>query len=172
MRRFRILPPQPGSPTLLRASGSGELVGVRPLRCTACGAELILTGVVPDDTAHIRGREHHTFICSGCHVTERRLVFTRHGREDDSVPMHRRGAVGPLLCSTERIAPRGGGKQPAAMRNLSRLSGQVYVGVGSKTDRAVPNACPLPQVQTWSDRTVRCSRSIMLLMKLPPTPSR
>jgi uncharacterized protein YlaI len=37
------------------------------MRCTACGAELILTDVVPDDTARIRGCEHHTFICPGCH---------------------------------------------------------------------------------------------------------
>ena len=29
------------------------------MRCTACGAELILTNVVPDDTARFRGCEHH-----------------------------------------------------------------------------------------------------------------
>ena len=69
------------------AQEPGELVRVRPLRCPACGAELILTGVVPDDTARLRGCEHHTFICSACYITERRVVFTRHGREDDSVPV-------------------------------------------------------------------------------------
>jgi hypothetical protein len=58
------------------------------MRCTACGADLmILTNVARDA---VPGVEHHTFICSVCHITERRLVFTRHGREDDSepVPMH------------------------------------------------------------------------------------
>ena len=40
------------------------------MRCRACGAELILTNVVPDDTVTVRGAEHHTFVCSGCHVTE------------------------------------------------------------------------------------------------------
>ncbi len=60
------------------------------MRCTACGAELILTNVVPDDTATVRGFEHHTFICSACHVTERRVIFTRHGGDDDTqaVPLH------------------------------------------------------------------------------------
>jgi hypothetical protein len=55
------------------------------MRCTACGAELILTSVVRDDA--VPGAEHHTFICSECHVTERRVVLMRHGREDDSEPM-------------------------------------------------------------------------------------
>ena len=59
---------------------------VEVMRCTACGAELILTNVVPDDTA-VRGVENHTFICSACHVTEHRVVFIKAGREIDSPPM-------------------------------------------------------------------------------------
>ena len=80
------------------------------MRCSACGAELILTTVVPDPTARVRGCEHHTFICSGCQVTKRRLVFTRHGREDDSVPMHMEGAplvVPPLSVYEESVATPG-----------------------------------------------------------------
>jgi hypothetical protein len=50
------------------------------MQCTACDAELILTNVV---SAAIRGFEHHNFICSGCHRTVRRVVFTRHGREEE-----------------------------------------------------------------------------------------
>ena len=57
------------------------------MRCTACSAELILTNVVPDDTVAVRGVEHHTFVCPACHITERRVVFTRHGREDDGMPV-------------------------------------------------------------------------------------
>ncbi len=60
---------------------------VRVMRCKACGGELILTNVVPDDTVAARGVEHHTFICSACHVTERRIAFVKHGREDDTPPM-------------------------------------------------------------------------------------
>jgi hypothetical protein len=37
--------------------------GVRVMRCTSCGAELILTNVVPDETVAVRGVEHHTFVC-------------------------------------------------------------------------------------------------------------
>jgi hypothetical protein len=55
------------------------------MRCTACSAEMmVLTNVVRDA---VPGVEHHTFICSACHTTERRVVFTRHGREDDSEPI-------------------------------------------------------------------------------------
>jgi hypothetical protein len=58
------------------------------MRCNACGAELILTNVVPDDTVAVHGVEHHTFICSGCHVTERRVIFIKDGREaEPPMPM-------------------------------------------------------------------------------------
>ena len=59
------------------------------MRCTACGAELILTNVLPDDTVTVRGVEHHTFVCSECHATEHRVVFIKAGRETDgpSMPM-------------------------------------------------------------------------------------
>ena len=71
--------------------------------------------VDPDDRGSrrygaCRGCEHHTFICSGCQVTKRRLVFTRHGREDDSVPMHMEGAplvVPPLSVYEESVATPG-----------------------------------------------------------------
>jgi hypothetical protein len=47
--------------------------GVRGMHCTACDAELILTNVVPETTVAVRGFEHHTFSCSGCHSTVRRV---------------------------------------------------------------------------------------------------
>jgi hypothetical protein len=91
------------------AEERGELVGVRPLRCTACGAELILTSVVPDHTARLRGCEHHTFICSGCHITERRVIFTRHGREDEGIPVPLAAArrLPRLPDHEEQVAPAG-----------------------------------------------------------------
>ena len=68
-----------------RVGGVGTLQVVRAMHCKVCGAELmVLTNVVPDT---VPGVEQHTFICSACHVTERRMVFTRHGREDASAPM-------------------------------------------------------------------------------------
>ena len=73
------------------------MVGVG-MRCTACGAELILTNVVPDNTIAVRGFEHHSFICSTCHGTEHRVLFMRHGREDDAeiLPRH----LAPRITST------------------------------------------------------------------------
>jgi hypothetical protein len=91
---------------------------VRPLRCTACSAELILTNVIPDDTARIRGCERHTFICSGCHVMERRVVFTRHGREDDSrpVPIEAASRALPLLSVQEQLVSGLFGRVVARLR--------------------------------------------------------
>jgi hypothetical protein len=40
--------------------------------------------VVPDQG--VLDCEHHTFICSECHVTERHAVFIKNGREYESRP--------------------------------------------------------------------------------------
>jgi hypothetical protein len=72
------------------------------MRCTACGAELILTNVVPDDTVAVRGVENHTFICSACRVTEHRVVFIKAGRETDGPPMPMQAAPPIKRASTEQ----------------------------------------------------------------------
>ena len=85
-------------------------LGVRAMLCTACGAELILTKVVPDHTVAVRGVEHHTFICSGCHVTERRVIFIKDGREADGPPMPMQAARRIKRASTvqdEHVAAPG-----------------------------------------------------------------
>jgi len=90
------LPQQPSVTHVYTAQGGRRSVGRRAMRCTACGAELILTKVIPDDM--VRGFEHHSFIWSACHITEHRLLFTRHGREDDTEPV-------PVRPSPSRVAP-------------------------------------------------------------------
>jgi hypothetical protein len=85
-------------------------LGVQVMRCTACGVELILTKVVPDDTVAVRGIEHHTFICSGCRVTETRLVFIKDGREADGPPLPMQAALRVKRASTgqdEHVAAPG-----------------------------------------------------------------
>ena len=80
------------------------------MRCRACSGELILTNVVPDDTVAVLGIEHHTFICSGCHVTERRLVFIKDGREADGPPLPMQAARRIERASTvqeEHVAASG-----------------------------------------------------------------
>jgi len=53
------------------------------MRCTACGAELILANVV----LIVPGVEHHLFKCLECDAAERRVVFIKCGREGDSAPI-------------------------------------------------------------------------------------
>jgi hypothetical protein len=43
--------------------------------------------VVRDDTMALLGFEHHAFRCSKCRDKDRRLVFIKHGRQDDAEPM-------------------------------------------------------------------------------------
>lgn len=80
------------------------------MRCSACDAELTLTNVVPDQTVAMRGFEHHTYVCSSCHSIERKGVFTRHGREDEGVPLPSVPAgpvVRQVLAREEHAAAQG-----------------------------------------------------------------
>ena len=40
------------------------------MRCMGCGAQMVLTATVPDQTMPVRGFEHQTFRCFDCGVTE------------------------------------------------------------------------------------------------------
>ena len=64
--------------------------------------------VVQDDTMPVPGFEHHTFMCSDCHDVERRLVFTKDGRESDAEPMPVAPPTVPAVAEQdERIAVPG-----------------------------------------------------------------
>ena len=69
---------------------------------------MILMNVVPDDTMAVPGFEHHSFMCSECQDMERRLVFTKHGREEapESMPVHAAPPIAPgsTLADTEIAA--------------------------------------------------------------------
>jgi hypothetical protein len=95
------------------------------MNCTACGSELILTNVVPDNTSGLRGVEYHTFVCSACHVTERKLVFIKDGREADSPPTPMRATSPSRRAGTERdehVVPAGLlGRVMARLRALSPM---------------------------------------------------
>jgi hypothetical protein len=70
------------------------------MRCMACGAEMILTNVVQDETMAVPGFEHQTFMCSECHDVERRFVFTKQDRDGDSEPMPEQAEPSPVPAST------------------------------------------------------------------------
>jgi hypothetical protein len=57
------------------------------MRCLACGADMILMHVVPDETMPVAGFEHHTFMCSECYDTERRLFFAKPSEPVDPGPI-------------------------------------------------------------------------------------
>jgi hypothetical protein len=61
----------------------------------ACGAEMRLMQVVPDDTMMVAGYERHTLQCTGCDEVERRLVFNREKTPVDSVPAPPEKRVAP-----------------------------------------------------------------------------
>jgi len=119
--RSSKLPHNISWPTLYRSnnawrSASASTIGVRAMRCTACGAELILTNVV----RIVPGVEHHTFSCSKCHVAGRRVVFTKHGREDASVPISMDAA--PSTAHEEHIGASG-----LFGRLMARLRGRQFL---------------------------------------------
>jgi hypothetical protein len=75
------------------------------MRCMACGAEMRLMQVVPDDTMMVAGYEHHTLQCTGCDEVERRLVFSRKKTPVDSVPAAPEKRVAPdSTHQSERVA--------------------------------------------------------------------
>jgi hypothetical protein len=84
------------------------------MRCMACGAEMALMNVVPDDTMAVSGFEHHTFMCSGCGDVEQRLVFAKPG-EPSPAPVPAKPADPPLpLHAAPPISPVPGARTPAA----------------------------------------------------------
>ena len=89
------------------------------MRCMACGGEMILMNVVQDDTLAVPGFEHHTFTCSECEDTERRLVFTKHSREGDIEPTPVQAAPPVMPASTmqdEHAAPSVFDTEPAPVQ--------------------------------------------------------
>ena len=45
------------------------------MRCMGCGAQMVLTAAVPDQTMLVRGFENQTFRCFDCGVTEQTRTF-------------------------------------------------------------------------------------------------
>jgi GrpB-like predicted nucleotidyltransferase (UPF0157 family) len=76
------------------------------MRCLACGAESILVNVVQDDTMAVPGFEHHTFMCSVCPDTERRLVFNKPepASEREPTPVHAAPSIVPTAGVPDEAA--------------------------------------------------------------------
>jgi hypothetical protein len=56
------------------------------MRCIACGGEMILTAVKPDDAGMVAGFKHETLQCSVCRDIERRFVYGGDSSEQPEQP--------------------------------------------------------------------------------------
>lgn len=71
---------------------------------------MLLMQTVQDDTMAVAGFEHRTFMCSGCHDVESRLVFARPVEQTGSaVPEH----TAPPIAPATTIEPAA--SRPAAI---------------------------------------------------------
>jgi hypothetical protein len=77
------------------------------MRCMACGEDMVLTAVVPDDSMPVEGFEHQTFQCLSCRGSERRLIFSRGPNETTAPPPVTSSSQQPVSsCSQpDGIAP-------------------------------------------------------------------
>jgi hypothetical protein len=56
------------------------------MRCMACGGEMILTAVKPNDAGMVAGFKHESFDCFVCRDTEHGFVFSREASEKPELP--------------------------------------------------------------------------------------
>ena len=115
------------------------------MRCMVCGAEMILTNVVQDDTMEVAGFDHHTFTCSECQDVEERLVFTKQNRESDTEPMLEQAAPPVAPASTvqdEPVAASGLFELPGGTGSNGVNSSSGTDGAGATNPNSVAGACP------------------------------
>jgi hypothetical protein len=111
--RFRLGHPLPCglftvstfSPHPLDTSHSRGTMGARwrracAMRCLACGAEMFVEHVAPDDTMPVSGYEYRTLRCPECGDTERRLVFAGDRASAESTSVE---ATAPAIEATISI---------------------------------------------------------------------
>jgi hypothetical protein len=104
---------------MLRGALGVPAARVGLMRCMACGEEMVLTAVVPDETMMVEGFEQQTLTCLACRGTERRLVFNRGATETTTPPPdssrsqdQRRQEVPRLLPETTTPPPDSSCPQP------------------------------------------------------------
>ena len=83
-----------------RFVGVTIIVRVGMMRCIACGGEMILTAVTPDDAGMVAGFKHETLQCSVCGDIERRFVYSRETSEKAKPPLISALAQRNVISST------------------------------------------------------------------------
>src|SRR6516165_4765529 len=95
--------------------------------CLDCGAEMRLVQVTEDTTMFVSGYEHHTWQCTGCSTTERRMIFTREKTPTPSVtidPTHVMRAkpvqTVPIEPTSVQSAKRRRSKRPCRSKRVKQ----------------------------------------------------
>jgi hypothetical protein len=52
-----------------------------PMRCMACGGEMVLISAIEDWTMPVLGFERHAYMCLACGSVEKRTVFSKQAKE-------------------------------------------------------------------------------------------
>jgi hypothetical protein len=92
-----------------------------PMRCMACGGEMVLINAIEDWTKPVLGFERHAYMCSACGDIEHRTVFNKQAKEKHDAEVA--AALAPPIVPTATSE-----KQPTAQsffgRVLAKIRGQ------------------------------------------------
>ena len=133
------------------------------MRCIGCGEEMRLVQAVADHTMMVRGYEHHTLECPGCHEVERRLVFAKPIEPTPIEPTTNLTSVEPTRASpgaqpaapTSTATPKEIARAPAPStweRALDRLRSQQS-SLDERAAGAKSSETKRQLHQTWDGKT-------------------
>jgi len=116
--------------------------------CLECGAEMRLVQVTEDTTMFVSGYEHHTWQCSGCSTTERRMIFTREKTPTPSVTINPTHVMRAKPVQTVPI-------EPTSVQSAQTAPVETTVQVKASQTKAVEKTqMPVqPAIQTLPLRT-------------------
>ena len=116
--------------------------------CLDCGAEMRLVQVTEDTTMLVSGYEHHTWQCTGCSTTERRMIFTREKTPTPSVTIEQTHVMRAKPVQTVPI-------EPTSVQSAQTAPVETTVQVKASQTKAVEKTqMPVqPAIQTLPLRT-------------------
>jgi hypothetical protein len=89
-----------------------------PMRCMACGGEMVLINAIEDLTMPVIGFERHAHMCLACGNIEKRTVFNKQAKEKHEAEIA--AALSPPIVPTATIE-----KQPTAQGFLGRVLAKI-----------------------------------------------
>ncbi len=142
------------------------------MRCMACGGEMILTAVKPDDAGMVAGFRHETLQCSVCRDIERRFVYGRASSEQPEQPpvsaCPQQPVVSSSLAEAISCSPRQSSSPPQGISS----SPSEAIASASTWARAVEKLRSRQaeiRVRADDEKTDRNARFNRIWEKLAPT---